>query len=537
MIAFCFIAKLSNWSCYLVAYFKLALIRSMKEIKNKTLASNKKQQQKYSKTKLIQEVSKTGDIKTNDFDLVSDKKPALSTIRTQIKNAKNLIESGYSKPIRTEFDRLRMGINLSLYETQIEFKDLYLEDVPNPKEPPSYVQNKEQNWELLHNALKEIDNISNKNKDKDIDNDNYTDREIDDILLDDYSEENTPQAIISEDISSSDTTLKKRIRYDDYSKTIGLTNLFIDNGYLVIDITGKFMHGPGELGSLNKDNIKEALQKIIDLHVISFDIKKFIKYAHVFVCDVCVDILLENKTQVLRYIDGVSSFFPIATNRFDIKKYGRHGLTLKPKAESSGYSLAIYSKWQELNSSVKRSTKATRYTNNIGDSGIEIAERTLRLEVKLFKLKNIRSSLNIATPAEGFVRLTDVLNSTTPVMIKMFELFSGNPQELLSRLDWLHTIVTKPDGLTLSEIFIAERFIEIFKANNLDLNLTRSHIRTEYINVSDTELEYFNRLSNLRQNILNFLVYRKPKSITIMLDLITMLYAYYSAYLETDTLG
>ena len=113
-------------------------------------------------------------------------------------------------------------------------------------------------------------------------------------------------------------------------------------------------------------------------------------------------------------------------------------------------------------------------------------------------------------------------------MLQMFELFSSNPTELLDRLEWLNTIATAPEGFTLSEIFTAERFIELLRENNFDLALTKSHIRTEYINASDIELEYFNRLSNSRQNVLNFLVYRKPKSITIMLALLARLQAYYS---------
>ncbi|MGN1153500.1 MAG: hypothetical protein ACI4S3_05680, partial [Candidatus Gastranaerophilaceae bacterium] len=121
---------------------------------------------KYTTPKLIQEVSTTGDTKTNDFDLASDKKPALSTIRTQIRKAQALIESGYTIPTRTEFDRLRIGVNLPLYGTQIEFKDLYLEEVANPKEPPSYIAENNKKWDLC-NALKELDNISNKDKEFD----------------------------------------------------------------------------------------------------------------------------------------------------------------------------------------------------------------------------------------------------------------------------------------------------------------------------------------------------------------------------------
>ena len=117
-------------------------------------------------------------------------------------------------------------------------------------------------------------------------------------------------------------------------------------------------------------------------------------------------------------------------------------------------------------------------------------------------------------------------------MLQQIELFCGSPKVLLDRVMWLNDTVTAPQGMTLSEIFIAERFIEILIENNYDLDIARAHIRTEYANASDTELEYFNQLANIRGNILNFLVYFKPKSITVMLDVIRRLQAYYNFSME-----
>ena len=164
---------------------------------------------------------------------------------------------------------------------------------------------------------------------------------------------------------------------------------------------------------------------------------------------------------------------------------------LKPKAQKAGFSLAIYSKGQELDYSYRRTTKATLYTDIIGDRGVELAERTLRFELKLFSLSSIRRNLNISMDEPRIVRLTDVLNSTAPVLLKQIELFTGKPEQLLERLNWLQDIETTTDNLTLSEIFIAERFIEMLRDNNFDINITRSHIRTEYANATDKELEEY----------------------------------------------
>lgn len=56
--------------------------------------------------------SKTGDIKTNDFNLNKGKIPSLSTIKSQIKQAETLINTTNSAPVIVEFDRLKIGINL-----------------------------------------------------------------------------------------------------------------------------------------------------------------------------------------------------------------------------------------------------------------------------------------------------------------------------------------------------------------------------------------------------------------------------------------
>ena len=471
----------------------------------------------------INDTSKTGDVKTNDFNLDKEKIPALSTLRTQIKTEMSLIEAKGVTQTRIEFDRLRIGINIGLYGHRIHFEDFGMEDVENPKEPPSYYNKDEGNLPARRSFISK----------------EYDDEEYDISDLFDSEEEYQEYLEIAQQQKESHTepepepdifsdfSIKRRIRYDDYKGQVGLINLFLFKGYFVVDITGKWMTGNGVLGSLHRDNIREALQKVIELGIVDFNIDEFIKYAQVFICDVVVDIQLNSQKQVNRYIDGISSFFPISTSRHNIAKYGRHGLMLKPKAQKAGFSFVMYSKGQELDYNYNRTTKATLYTDMIGNTGVELAERTLRFELKLFSLASIRRNLDITMDEARIVRLTDVLNSTSPVLLKQIKLFTGKPELLLERLQWLEDVEATTDNLTLSEILIAERFIEILRENNFDINITRSHIRTEYVNATDKELEEFNRLGNIRRNILTFLVYRKPKSVTIMLDILCRLQTYY----------
>ena len=62
--------------------------------------------------------------------------------------------------------------------------------------------------------------------------------------------------------------------------------MFLFKGYFVVDITGKWMADSGVLGSLHRDNIREALQKVIELGIVNFNIDEFIRHAQVFICDV-----------------------------------------------------------------------------------------------------------------------------------------------------------------------------------------------------------------------------------------------------------
>lgn len=468
--------------------------------------------------------SRTGDVKTNDFNLDKEKTPALSTLRTQIKTAMSLIETKGVTLVRIEFDRLRIGINLGVWGKKIKFEDYGLEDVENPKEPPSYLNKNEGDTLTRRSFIHEEDD----DEEYDISDLFDSEEEYKEYLETEKSEKLSSQESEAEPDIFLDFSIKRRIRYDDYKRVVGLNNMFLFKGYFVIDITGKWMAGYGVLGSLHKDNIREALQKVIELGIVDFNIDEFIRHAQVFICDVFVDIQSESQKQVSRHIDGISSFCPISTNRYNIAKYGRHGLMLKPKAQKSGFSLVIYSKGQELDYSYNRTTKATLYTDIIGDTGIKLAERTLRFELKLFSLASIRRNLDITMNEARIVRLTDVLNCTAPVLLRQMESFTGKPEQLLERLKWLQNIETT-DNMTLNEIFIAERFVEILRDNNFDIGIARSHIRTEYVNASDEELEKFNTLANIRRNILSFLVYRKPKSVTIMLDIICRLQAYYQA--------
>ena len=127
---------------------------------------------------ILNDISSTGDTKTNDFDLIADKLPALSTIRTQIRSANNLIKAGHTLSQRIEFDRLKIALNLIQFGETVGFENLKMEYVENPKDPPSYTQDQQLKWDLLHDALYAMDEIQSSTQKQDNTNDCFDEIDV-----------------------------------------------------------------------------------------------------------------------------------------------------------------------------------------------------------------------------------------------------------------------------------------------------------------------------------------------------------------------
>ena len=111
----------------------------------------------------LPETSSTGDTVTNDFNLTGHKAPVLSTVKTQIREALALHEKGYTLPEKTEFDRLRIALNLNLYGAKVNFENWVMEDVPDPQKRPS--NNEDSNLKL--EKFRNSSNFTNRTADDD----------------------------------------------------------------------------------------------------------------------------------------------------------------------------------------------------------------------------------------------------------------------------------------------------------------------------------------------------------------------------------
>ena len=504
--------------------------------------------------------NKLNNNETNDFDLEPEisksvkgssikRKVALSTILTQIKDCKNLLEQAKALnnfSIINSIDSLKMWVNLAEHGERINFQLQNMEETIFPTLPPNpHRANLEElaNFkasEKLSEALNVLKGEQEiKISDTDIVNelfdnwdneDNEEDSEFD-ITEDDFDSEITTSNINSHLYPDS------KIPYEVYINTIGIINIYIKSDILVIWVSGKIMASEGDLGLITRENIHDCLSRIINLHLFSFDIDEFIEVAGCYIVDNTIDLLFDSELQTKRMIDAIGSFLPIMSKEYYPRKYKRNGLLISKRAIKAGYSLAIYCKGEELRHSIIKQNRTTLYTDRIGIIGEDIARRTLRLELHMKKFEVMRDFLDIPKRERELVSLRDVLDSTaTPILKILYDL--GIDEEILIKfLTWYEPIAgkdEKEEPLTeeeFKELLVAERISELVRENDFNNATTKAHIITEY-NISP-ENKVFNKLiPYIKENLYKFLCFRKPKTITAVLNLLNMVYATYSRNAE-----
>ena len=172
-------------------------------------------------------------------------------------------------------------------------------------------------------------------------------------------------------------------RIDFKKRPIGLLNVYIKNGILFVYFTGKFTWNSGKIDYITKYNIQEILERICKLAGIKFNVEKFISLAGVYLVDVCIDLDIKNMD---RYINALSSLFPLGSNKCRIMKFGSHGLKLKSKAKNAGSSLNFYKKLQEILNSVKKSKYLATTLEEVLKNKDSLKDK-FRIEVQIYRLQ------------------------------------------------------------------------------------------------------------------------------------------------------
>ena len=434
---------------------------------------------------------------TNDFDLGPEKIAPKSTIRRQINTVERLIEQKHvltTSRILPTFDRLKIYIDLEKYGKKIGFKigkNLKRSDFPELSPYEQKVR---------------LNNISRVKFHAD-----------DTDQADDYDSE------------TADNTNSTSHKYDNYSisydifiNTLGINKVYVKNDKLVIDITGKLMCGYNDLGFLSAENIENALKKLQELELFNCDIEKFLQYANVYLLDLTIDLELSTPNHVQRMIKAMSSYYPLYQNTHSIFKYKRHGLLYRKKTKNAGWAFTVYCKGEELSHNYANPDKRVYYTDTIGEIGELRANKTLRLELHLSTLAAIREILGLENKGYGIVPLTDVLYCRKPVILDMLRKIGMREEKIYQALQWyepkcdlLEEDEAFLDERDFTELVMAEHISKIIVENNYDITIAKNHILTEYN--FDIGSKFENKILPLiRNNLYNYLAYRKPKTQTLV---------------------
>lgn len=450
---------------------------------------------------------------TDDFDLTPGKLPALSTMKSNLKLLNKRLAATITPNFEVvqRFDKLKIWIDLKKHDREIEFEfDLEnsnLFESDTPERPETYMQ-----W--ADRTDSDIEELNEKLRDNELNGEE--DEDLEEAEAEFWRNYNK--------IKRKQVYPNCKIDYD--CRPIGLLNAYIKNDILSIYLTGKFTWNDGKINYITKYNIKEILAEICSLAKFKFNIDKFIQLAGVFLCDVCIDLQLGDAS---KYINAISSLFPLSTNNCRIMKFGAHGLKLKSNAKNAGSSLTFYDKLAEILNSVSKSKRLAIMLDDIVRNS-EKLKGLLRVEVQMYRLQDIRVLLEIPMTEHKIVKLIDVLNSKAKSLLSRFERFGATEKILKELIEGYVKDNEKPKtakwtAKQLQKILAAERYAELMKDNGYSIRRTKSHIITEYELYDESLIQNFTK--EIKDNYWNFLIYRKPKAMKLVIELLNKIHTYY----------
>ena len=324
----------------------------------------------------------------------------------------------------------------------------------------------------------------------------------------------TPEEAEYNDLSMEYTYIKNKYPnakpfYSRAKKRMGLLHMYIYNGELIIMITGKIVSDNGNLGLINWNTIHKALEIVKSTGLIEFDNEAFIKIAEVLSVHVTNDI---NVGWLNPYIKAFSSYLPMRTDKYNVLKYKTGYIILqtgKPNKNKPNYELCIYSKGAEVNSKGNE-----LYKSRIGQEGVKLADKTLRLELRLFNFLAIRKFL-APEKENGTVTLRELLNcKRKPIieMLKLLEITSEGLEESRGKYITMYEDETFP---TQAEFERMLGLIYMLEKHNYNLDKVRSYIEVETNH--KTHSTYF---QNKRATLQQFITCYKPRTVALLRELL-----------------
>ena len=140
----------------------------------------------------------------------------------------------------------------------------------------------------------------------------------------------------------------------------------------------------------------------------------------------------------------------------------------------------------------------------------------------------IRDFLNIGSKTKGFVPLMDVLKSKEPVILSLFKNLGLDIKYLAKSLDGYDLdpkFFNKDDYMPFEyfqKMFFLENIARLLKENKFQIDVLKKHLFTEYnLNIADLKLN--RQLNAIKPYLLDFLVYNKPKTVSSLILLFTLI--------------
>lgn len=294
----------------------------------------------------------------------------------------------------------------------------------------------------------------------------------------------------------------------DFCQKLGIGHMYFKNGEFVCQINGKSTAHKGYLGLINKNNINNSLNKLKS-GLVKFDNEKFLEKAQVLAVHVTNDIKVSNTKA---YVKAFSSYLPLRTDKFSVLKYGNSGYEILPRGKqspnTSKHSLCIYNKAGEIDYQDQYS-----YQKAIGVEGLNLADNVLRLELKLYNFKAIRTYL-APDLKKDTITLKELLDCTqTPIIQKLKEL--EITQEALTKARGEYISMLEDKRPTLAVLQRMHGVIHLLKLNDYSLDKVRSYLTVETgKNVRSDELK------KDREALQRYIACYKPRTVALMTELL-----------------
>lgn len=498
-------------------------------------------------------------LETVDYDYKREKPPAKSTYHTHIRKLnKHIAQSANTTPGYNSFDRLKLCIDLRLYDETIEFELRNMEHLGVNEEPKSFIEKKMDTNRMLQvittrsNVVNLLEKFDKARVDDDIDEIVASMINRDSFLEEKAATNTEPkleqpetetESITPEKVEDEEETYPERIdkcRYlncwiEQHKLPLGLNAFYIEDDRLIMDITGKFMASTGNLGLINIHNIIDCFNKIKELNYVNFNVAKAIEVMTVRLCDVTLDIKTMKQGD---YIRAISSIYPFYSDKNTIKKYGNTSILIKSKADKVKKSFIIYDKGKEV--SYQRG-KFLEYWHKIGDKGLEVAYNTLRLEAHLYTFDSMRKYLELP---DGEIKLSSLLRSKAPVMLNILKDYDITEEKLRDKIkahidlylplvDNIRDLINTLAADRVAELQACQRVIQLLEHQQFEFSALVDMVALEKDITSNEKL--MKELSPfLKHSCYTYLLHYKPKTIKLLLDLLDIIHTAYGRNFGMD---